>query len=242
MKTFYTLCIPIFFFIHSTTTSAQSPTASPTLPRGPLNISAILEKGGQFTFFIRLLGSTGLDSQINTQLKNSNQGMTVFAPTDNAFSNLKVGTLNALTDEQKIKLVQFHLLPTMMSMSQFQTATNPIRTQAGDSGDGEFPLNIMSSGNSVNLTTGVNTATVSNTVFNGRNLAVYQVDSVLLPAQYFGTPAPAPAPSMDDKDVPVATPKASTSTSATNAVDTSGAERAFLPFGVGVFAALVFWF
>ncbi|KAK4834368.1 hypothetical protein QYF36_021522 [Acer negundo] len=226
-----------FFFLHCCSkTSAQGPAKAPS---GPLNITAILEKNGQFSLFIRLLGSTQQGDQINTQLNNSNQGLTVFAPTDNAFSSLKAGTLNSLSDEQKIKLVQFHVLPTMMSATQFQTTSNPIRTQAGNSAAGEFPLNITTSGNQVNLTTGVNQASVSNTLFTGRNLAVYQVDSVLLPAEYFGSPAPAtaPAPSKSDKDVPVSTPKASTSD---NSVNAAGAVKS-VPFGVAVFAAIAFW-
>ncbi|MGV7927256.1 fasciclin domain-containing protein, partial [Mycobacterium kansasii] len=70
--------------------------------------------------------------QINTQLNNTNNGMTLFAPTDNSFSSLKSGTLNSLTDQQKISLIQFHLISSYIPLSQFQTATNPLRTQAGD--------------------------------------------------------------------------------------------------------------
>lgn len=204
--------------LHCIKTSAQVPAAALS---GPPNITAILEKGGQFTSFIRLLENTQQDDQINTQLNNSNQGLTVFAPTDNAFANLKSGTINSLSDQQKVQLVQFHILPTSMSTSQFQTASNPLRTQAGNSNDGEFPLNVTTSGNQVNLTTGVNEATVANTVFSGSNLAVYQVDQVLLPLDLFGSQAPAPAPSTPEKDVPVAaTPKGSSNDAS---VDTSGA-------------------
>ncbi|KAI3743215.1 hypothetical protein L1987_60921 [Smallanthus sonchifolius] len=53
---------------------------------------------------------TELGNQINTQLNNSNQGMTVFAPTDNAFSGLKPGSLNSLSDQEKVGLIQFHVV------------------------------------------------------------------------------------------------------------------------------------
>lgn len=79
-------------------------------------------------------------------------------------------------------------------MSQFQTVSNPLRTQAGNSANGEFPLNVTTSGNQVNVTTGVNTATVANTVYTDGSLAVYQVDQVLLPLDLFGSAAAAPAP------------------------------------------------
>uniref|UniRef100_A0A1D1ZKK1 Fasciclin-like arabinogalactan protein 11 n=1 Tax=Anthurium amnicola TaxID=1678845 RepID=A0A1D1ZKK1_9ARAE len=172
----------------------QTPAAAPA-PAGPPNVTAVLEKAGQFTTLIRLMRSTQVGDQINTQLNNSNAGITLFAPTDNAFSSLPPGTLNSLSDQQKVALVQFHVLPSFLPLSQFQTVTNPVRTQAGDAAGGAgFPLNVTSSGNQVNITTGVVNTTISNTLFSGGQLAVYQLDQVLLPMQLFGTPAPAPAP------------------------------------------------
>ncbi|GMH10081.1 hypothetical protein Nepgr_011922 [Nepenthes gracilis] len=179
------------FFIHFSTVSSQAPAPAPP---GPTNITAILAKAGQFNTLIRLLQSTQLANQINTQLNNSNQGLTVFAPTDNAFSNLKAGTLNSLTDQEKVELMQFHVVPTFLSINQFQTVSNPLRTQAGSSDSGGFPLNVTTSGNQVNITTGIVNATVSNSIYSDNQLAVYQVDQVLLPLQLFGTPAPAAAP------------------------------------------------
>ncbi|KAL8501493.1 hypothetical protein ACS0TY_020861 [Phlomoides rotata] len=186
----FSLPLAILLFIQCTTTLAQSPAPAPA---GPTNITKILEKAGQFTTLIRLYKITQVGDQINTQLNNSNQGLTVFAPTDNAFSTLPAGTLNSLSDQQKVSLVQFHILPTFLSTSQFQTVSNPVRTQAGDSA-GSFPLNVTTSGNSVNISTGVDEATVANTIYTDNQLAVYQVDKVLLPLSLFGTPAPAAAP------------------------------------------------
>lgn len=55
----------------------------------------------------------------------------------------------------------------------------------------------------MNLTTGVVTTTVSNTIYTDKQLAVYQVDKVLLPLAMFGAPPSlAPAPSEPGKDVP----------------------------------------
>ncbi|KAL2488808.1 fasciclin-like arabinogalactan protein 11 [Forsythia ovata] len=121
-------------------------------------------------------------------------GLTVFAPADNAFSSLKSGTLNSLSDQQKVALVQFHVLPTFLSVSQFQTVSNPLRTQAGNNDNGQFPLNVTTSGNQVNVSTGVDDATVANTIYTDNQLAVYQVDKVLLPLSIFASPAPVPAP------------------------------------------------
>ncbi|KNA06040.1 hypothetical protein SOVF_184700 [Spinacia oleracea] len=170
---------------------AQAPAPGPA---GPTNITAILTKAGQFTMFMRLLESTQEADQINNQLNNSKSGLTVFAPPDNSFSNLKSGLLNSLSDQQKVQLVQFHVLPNFISQSEFQTASNPLRTQAGNSNDGEYPLNVTTSGNQVNITTGVVNTTVSNSIYSDGQLAVYQVDQVLLPLAFFKSPAPAPAP------------------------------------------------
>ncbi|KAM7522329.1 hypothetical protein LguiA_012231 [Lonicera macranthoides] len=181
----------LLLLLHSTTTLAQAPAPGPS---GPTNVTKILEKAGQYTTFIRLLKITQEGDQINTQLNNSNQGLTIFAPTDNAFSGLKAGTLNSLSDQQKVQLLQFHIIPNFLSTTQFQTISNPLRTQAGNSDAGEFPLNVTTSGNQVNISTGVVDATVANTIYTDNQLAVYQVDKVLLPMSMFGTPAPATAP------------------------------------------------
>ncbi|KAG8387700.1 hypothetical protein BUALT_Bualt02G0048500 [Buddleja alternifolia] len=188
---FSLLSLTILLLLQCTKTLAQTPAPAPA---GPTNITKILEKAGQFTTLIRLFQITQVGDQINTQLNNSNQGLTLFAPPDNAFSTLAGGTLNSLSDQQKVALVQFHILPTFLSMSQFQTVSNPLRTQAGDSAAGAFPLNITTSGNQVNVSTGVDDATVANTIYTDNQLAVYQVDKVLLPFSMFGTPAPAAAP------------------------------------------------
>nr|VDD20483.1 unnamed protein product [Brassica oleracea] len=90
-----------------------------------------------------------------TNLNNSYNIITIFAPSDSSFSSLKAGTLNTLTDEQQVELVQFHVIPSYVSSSNFQTISNPLRTQAGDSAEGHFPLNITTSGNTVNITSGV---------------------------------------------------------------------------------------
>ncbi|KAL6011096.1 Fasciclin-like arabinogalactan protein 12 [Asimina triloba] len=176
--------------------SAQSPAPAPA-PPGPTNLTKILEKAGHFTTFMRLLKITAVADQIYSQLNDTNNGMTVFAPTDDAFSSLKHGTLNSLTDDQKVRLIQFHVISNYIPTIQFQTISNPVSTQAGGTGKYEFPLNITTDdGNSINITTGINNASVSDTVYSDGQLAVYEVDKVLLPLNIFGPhpPPPAPAP------------------------------------------------
>ncbi|GAU20278.1 hypothetical protein TSUD_337590 [Trifolium subterraneum] len=239
--------LPLFFlnlFIIVTlfeTISAQ--TAVSPAPSGPLNITQVLEKAGQFTTFMKLLKATQVSDRINSQLNNSNQGLTIFAPTDNAFSSLKAGTINSISTQDQLQLLQFHILPTLYTISQFQTASNPLHTQAGNSDDGEYPLNVTTSGNQVNVTTGVIETTVSNTIYSDNQLAVYQVDQVLLPMALFGqaptaAPAEAPAPTKPEKSVRAAgAPKGSTDSPAD---DSSGAGlNGYAVNGIALFVANV---
>ncbi|GFZ14295.1 hypothetical protein Acr_24g0004850 [Actinidia rufa] len=165
--------------------------AAPTPSGSPPNITAILEKAGHFITFIRLLKSTQTDTLIRNQLKaDSSNGLTVFAASDNAFGNLSTGALNSYSDEQKAQLAKFHLISSVLSITDFQTVTNPIATEAGPS----IPMNVTESGNQLNITTGTVNTTVTGTVYTDNRLAVYQVDRVLLPLYFFSTPAPAPGP------------------------------------------------
>ncbi|GLU19008.1 hypothetical protein SLE2022_352790 [Rubroshorea leprosula] len=164
---------------------------------GPTDVTKILQKAGQFVVFNRLLRATSEASQLYGQLNNSNSAYTIFAPTDNAFSSLKSGTLNKLNDEEKTELVQFHIVPTYLTPSLFQTVSNPVSTQAGDSGPGRFQLNVTTVGTAVNLTSGITNTSISGTVYTDGQLAIYQIDQVLLPLAIFGPKpphAPAPAP------------------------------------------------
>jgi uncharacterized surface protein with fasciclin (FAS1) repeats len=236
----FSISLVLIFLFHCTTTLAQ-PAAAPA-PPGPTNITKILEKAGQFTILIRLIKSTKVADQINQQLNDSNNGLTFFAPSDSAFSNLKAGTLNGLTDEQKVELIQFHILPNFLSLTNFQTVSNPVRTQAGDSRAGEFPLNVTTSGNQVNITTGLVNTTVGGTVYTDNQLAVYQVDSVLLPQNIFAPlpPAPAPAPSgpkAKTKKKTADSPSGSSTTDSSGAVGHSW-HGILMSIGAAVIAAL----
>ncbi|EYU34018.1 hypothetical protein MIMGU_mgv1a023827mg, partial [Erythranthe guttata] len=133
---------PLLFIFFAALTSGQSTAAAAPATPGPTNLTAILEKAGRFTIFIRLLQSTKVADQIYTQLNNSNQGLT------------------------KTELIQFHVLPSYFSPSQFDTVSNPLHTQAGSSEE-IFPLNVTASstGNQVNITTGETNATVANRLY-----------------------------------------------------------------------------
>ncbi|KAJ1687459.1 hypothetical protein LUZ63_018849 [Rhynchospora breviuscula] len=211
--------------------SNAQPAAPAPGPAGPLNITAILEKGGQYTSFIRLLKETQLDNQINTQLNYSGNSYTMFAPTDNAFNNLKAGTLNSLSQQEQVNLALYHILPQYYTLDMFQTVSNPVRTQASGS-NGVYTVNITSSMNQANVSTGIVDATITNTLHATSPLAVYSIDKVLQPEDLFGvkTTAAAPTPaSKSPKSTADAPSEAGTaSTSANSAVGTKWSSLAGL--------------
>jgi hypothetical protein len=90
--------------------------------------------------------------------------------------------------------VQYHVLSTLVPMSQFDTVSNPLRTQVGNTSPGQYPLNITAEGQQVNISTGVVNATVENSLYSGDNLVVYQVNKVLLPPALFGSSSAPLAP------------------------------------------------
>ena len=180
-----------FLFLLTPQAQAQAPAPAPS---GPLNLTAILEKGGQFTTLIRLLKDTQQLTQIQSQLKSNSQGFTVFAPTDNAFQNLPSGALNGLSDDRKVKLILYHIAPKYYSLSDLLTVSNPVRTQASDS-EGSWGLNFTGQGNQVNVSTGAVETALNNALRQQFPLAVYQVDKVLWPVELSGAKSPSPAPS-----------------------------------------------
>ena len=217
-------CLILFLFYQSVTTLAQSspaqapsttksrpssqspaqapdqalvraPPAKPRRRTEPTNVTEILDKAGGFSVFVRLLRSTDVITQIENDLNASNS-ITILAPTNGGFAALKPGTLNLPAPQQKVQLVKYHVLPTFIALQNFQTLTNPVRTQASNARD--FPLNITTDGNSVNISTGVINTTIYGTVYSDNQLAIYRVDSVLLTMKLFAPKvsslAPAPAP------------------------------------------------
>ncbi|KAI4334421.1 hypothetical protein L6164_019118 [Bauhinia variegata] len=237
---FFSLLLLLVVLCYSTTTSAQSPAAAPapSPSSAPTDIIRILKKAQGFTTLIRLLKTSQVANQIDSQLLNSNSGLTFFAPSDSAFQSLKAGFLNSLNDQQKNELIQFHMLPSFVATTNFDTLSNPVRTQAGADPD-RLALNITGSGNQVNLTTGIVNATVGGTVYTDNQLAVYQVDKVLIPRDIVvpKPPAPAPAPAKTKTSK-----KKSADTAASPADDDSAAmtlkQRMWVPVGVAAIAAL----
>ncbi|XP_057449013.1 fasciclin-like arabinogalactan protein 12 [Lotus japonicus] len=189
------------------TTPASSPKPLvPSLPESPsdstapdtaaVDIVGILRKAKSFNVLIRLMKTTQLINQLNSQLLTiKTGGLTILAPDDSAFSELKAGFLNSLSDGQKLELLQFHVISDYVSSSNFDTLTNPVRTLAG-ARPGKVELNVISYGSSVNISTGEVNTTITGIIYTDKHLAIYKVGKVLLPMDFFAVAkAPAKAPS-----------------------------------------------
>ncbi|XP_054812945.1 fasciclin-like arabinogalactan protein 11 [Prosopis cineraria] len=181
--------------VPNTPSAAPGPAVAVVPKTLSIDIVQILRKAKRFTVLIRLLKTTQLINQLNSQLATSGSGgLTIFAPEDAAFSKLKAGFLNSLNDRQKVELLQFHTISTYISISNFDTLTNPVQTQAGDDPK-RLQLNVtMYGGNQVSMTTGAVNASLTGTVYTDNKLAIYQVDKVLLPLDIVLPKASAPAP------------------------------------------------
>lgn len=262
-RLFFSFALLLVSLRYSTTTAAQSPAMAPvkaapvaspaaapaalvpTLPQTPsdnipdtasTDIIGILRKAKSFSVFIRLLKTTQLINQVNSQLMTTKSGgLTIFAPDDSAFSELKAGFLNSLGDSQKLELLQFHILPNYVTSNNFDTLTNPVRTLAGDK-PGRADLNVTSYGGSVNISTGVVNTTVTGIVYTDRRLAMYKVGKVLLPLDFYASNTPAAAPALApaaagakapkaDKDEPPSSENSSGSSQATPSKEDSGDVR-----------------
>jgi hypothetical protein len=141
--------------------------------------------------------TTQLINQLNSQLLTiKSGGLTILAPDDSAFSQLKAGFLNSLSDGQKLELLQFHVISDYVSSSNFDTLTNPVRTLAGAK-PGKVELNVISYGGSVNISTGEVNTTINGIIYTDKHLAIYKVGKVLLPTEFFSVAkAPGKAPSL----------------------------------------------
>ncbi|KFK31663.1 hypothetical protein AALP_AA6G142700 [Arabis alpina] len=241
MATIHLTLAPLLLLLLVAGITAQRAAPAPG-PAGPINITAILEKGGQFVTLIRLLNTTQIGSQINIQINSSTEGMTIFAPTDNAFQNLKPGTLNKLSSDDQVKLILYHVSPKFYTLDDLLSVSNPVRTQASGRDRGTvYGLNFTGQGNQVNVSTGMIETRVSTALRPERPLAVYVVDMVLLPEEMFGerkiVPVPAPSPQAKSPDVSDdvdSTRKAAAPTRPTSERSGSGEMKVGLGFGLGL--------
>ncbi|XP_049931637.1 fasciclin-like arabinogalactan protein 6 [Nymphaea colorata] len=156
----------------------------PAPPPPPLNLIDTLQKAGQYSTLIRLLGTTRVGDQLAYQLNNFSKA-TFFAPTDAAFNSLPSGFLNTMSMEQQVKLLNFHVVPHLFTWNDFKNGVPPQATQAsGPNGPYVLTFTFISD-QQVKVSTGLVETIFTNALNLTPPLAIYQVDKVLIPPGMF---------------------------------------------------------
>ncbi|KVH97207.1 fasciclin-like arabinogalactan protein 8 [Cynara cardunculus var. scolymus] len=169
-------------------------------PSADVNITGLLEKAGCKTF-VKLITDTGVLKVFQTAAA---KGLTVFAPSDEAFKAAGVPDLSKLSNAELVALLQYHALATYTPKGSLKTAKDPISTLATN-GAGKYDLTVETAGDSVTLDSGVGTSRVASTVLDSTPLCIFTVDNVLLPTELFGK-SPSPSPSLSPETSPSSSP------------------------------------
>ncbi|KAJ4896303.1 Fasciclin-like arabinogalactan protein 10 [Raphanus sativus] len=157
---------------------------------GLSNITGLLEKAGCKTF-ANLLVTSGV---LKTYESTVEKGLTVFAPSDEAFKAEGVPDLTKLTQAEVVSLLEYHALSEYKPKGSLKTNKDAISTLATN-GAGKYDLTTSTSGDEVILHTGVGPSRLADTVVDETPVVIFTVDKVLLPTKLFGkSPSPAPAP------------------------------------------------
>eukprot|EP00252_Welwitschia_mirabilis_P019486 TRINITY_DN4527_c0_g1_i1.p1 TRINITY_DN4527_c0_g1~~TRINITY_DN4527_c0_g1_i1.p1 ORF type:complete len:274 (+),score=16.51 TRINITY_DN4527_c0_g1_i1:1000-1821(+) len=175
-------------------TPTPSPSPAPAPAPAYVNLTALLSVAGPFSQFLQLLQSTGVLKTVQDQANISDVGLTLFVPTDKAFSSVPSKTLAKLGSDQKKALLLAHAIPRFYTLSDFQNFSNPARTMASGLEGGKYNLNITSKNGAVSVSSGYVKTSISSTVYVTDPAGIYSVGKVLLPQDIFGVPAPTPAP------------------------------------------------
>lgn len=174
-----------------------APAPAPAPEAHSANLTYLLTYAGPFQTFLNLLESTQVLETFQAQANNTEEGITLFAPQDSAFSSLKKNTVSNLTQLQLKSLCLFHALSHYYSLSDFKNLSqlSPVLTLAG----GQYTLNFTDVSGTIHLSSGWTNTKISSSVVSTAPVAIYEINKVLLPEAIFGTdipptPAPAPAP------------------------------------------------
>lgn len=109
---------------------AQAPQTAPVLAKGDLIETATAS--GQFTTLLKAVEATNLTTVLKTQ-----QGLTLFAPTDAAFAALPAGELDRLMLPENAatlqKVLTYHLINARVDSSKIAGAKGDVKTVEGSS-------------------------------------------------------------------------------------------------------------
>eukprot|EP01018_Ginkgo_biloba_P004084 Gb_27249 [translate_table: standard] len=171
-----------------------------------INVTDVLVKAQNFTFLVSLMEASGVVSDF--QSGQAGAGITIFAPTDDAFSALNPETLQGLTAEKKAVILKYHVLLSYYPLGSLQTIVNPVQPTLATvaMGASSYTLNITRMRGMVAVDTGIVKAPVTETVFDQKPLSIFAVPKVLLPREIFGANSPMPSPLSSPYSAPLPSP------------------------------------
>ncbi|KAK3442137.1 fasciclin-like arabinogalactan protein 4 [Eucalyptus grandis] len=161
--------------------------ASETRPSLDLNITKALIDGHNFNVAASMLAASGVVEEF--QADEGGAGITLFVPTDSAFTELPSSqSLQSLPADKKAVVLKFHVLHSYYPLGSLESIVNPLQPTLAteDMGAGSYTLNISRVNGSVAIDTGIVQATVTQTVFDENPVAIFGVSRVLLPREIFG--------------------------------------------------------
>ncbi|XP_073126803.1 fasciclin-like arabinogalactan protein 10 [Henckelia pumila] len=168
-----------------------------------VNITGLLVKAGCKNF-AALIVSTGVLKVYESAVDN---GLTIFAPNDEAFKAADAPDLTTLTNAELVSILQYHALAAYSPIGTLKESKDKILTTLATNGAGKYALGVTTDGDSVSLDTGVDISRIASTVLDSTPLCIFTVDSILLPVELYGkppSPAPAPAPETSPSPSPAA--------------------------------------
>ncbi|CAD6271932.1 unnamed protein product [Miscanthus lutarioriparius] len=200
--------------------------ASESRPPAAVNITRVLADARAFNVAASMLEASGVAAEFEDDERGA--GITVFAPTDDAFAGLPAGDrLQSLPADRKAVVLRFHVLHSYYPLGSLESIVNPVQpTLATEfSNAGRFTLNITRANGSVAIDTGVVQATITRTVFDQNPVAVFAVSKVLLPKEMFTRTAGGGGGGGGDSSIVAATAAASSPPSAATAPEASESAR-----------------
>lgn len=161
--------------------------ASESGPRIDLNITKAITDGHNFNVAVAMLQASGVLDEF--EAAENGAGITLFIPTDESFSDLPPNArFQSLPADKKAVVLKFHVLHSYYPLGSLESIVNPVQPTLAteDMGAGSFTLNISRVNGSVSINSGIVQASVTQTVFDQKPVAIFGVSRVLLPREIFG--------------------------------------------------------
>ncbi|KAK1394542.1 fasciclin-like arabinogalactan protein 4 [Heracleum sosnowskyi] len=161
--------------------------ASESQPLLGLNVTKALIDGHDFNVAASMLQASGVSDELESD--ETGAGITLFIPTDDSFADLlPTVKIQSLTADKKAVLLKFHVLHSYYPLGSLESIVNPVQPTLATElvGAGDYTLNISRVNGSVAINTGLIQASVTQTVFDEKPIAIFGINSVLLPKEIFG--------------------------------------------------------